>query len=259
MTKKLFLVMLVLLSILLITMAYILNKNKGIQPAQKSETKQPQEKKPETKPKVESEESNKQVTADTKTASSLTYIVNKKHPLPAEYEPNDLVRVPVKTNGTPWALRKETSDQLVKLFKAAEKDGIYLRLGSGYRSYSYQKQLYNSYARQNGKEASDKFSARAGYSEHQTGLAADILGADVNYDFSQRFETQKEAIWLKKHAPNYGFVLRFIKGKESITGYMFEPWHYRYIGTNLAKKVQQAGNDVTLEEYFNVEGGNYKN
>ncbi|QRG86725.1 M15 family metallopeptidase [Bulleidia sp. zg-1006] len=243
MTKKLFITTLVSLVVLLLGIVYILNKNKDIKPnVEQSQVEKTQIEK-----------------VDTTTASSLTFIVNKKHPLPENYEPKDLVRVPVKTNGTPWMMRKEASDQLVKLFKAAEKDGIQLRLGSGYRSYSYQKQLYNAYVQRKGKAASDTFSARAGHSEHQTGLAADILGADTRYDFTQNFESQKEAIWLKKHAHEYGFVLRFIKGKEEITGYMFEPWHFRYLGIEVAKKVQQAGTDITLEEYFKVEGGSYPN
>ncbi len=253
MTKKLFLLMIALLIILLIMISRILWQNRNVEISLKKESTVV---KKDSSPIVNKKEAT-EIKYDTSTASSLTFVVNKKHPLPADYVPSDLVKIPVSTNGKIEKLRKEAADQLILLFQAAKQAGLRLRLGSGYRSYSYQVSLYNAYCQQIGQSETDKVSARPGYSEHQTGLAADILGADVNFDFSKRFETQKEAIWLKKHAAEYGFVLRFIKGKEKITGYSFEPWHFRYLGKEVAQKIVKQGEDVTLEEFFHVEGGDY--
>lgn len=250
MTKKLMAIMIVLLAILIAMMSTILWKNKDVhqeehkqvEPSTTTESKQPV---------VEKK------TYDTITPSSLTFIVNKKHPLKEEYEPSDLVKVSVPTNGKEIQLRKEANDQLDQLFQAAKEAGFSLRLGSGYRSYSYQKSLYSSYAQKIGKAETDKVSARPGYSEHQLGLAVDILGQDSTFDFSRKFETQPEAIWLKEHAPEYGFILRYPKGKESTTGYNFEPWHFRYLGKEIVKEIHDKSKELTLEEFFEVEGGDY--
>lgn len=115
---------------------------------------------------------------------------------------------------------------------------------SGFRSYTVQKNLYNSYVRRDGAENADRYSARPGHSEHQTGLAFDINYAD------DRFKGTPEASWLAENAYKYGFILRYPEGKEPITGYMFEPWHYRYVGVENAAKIYASG--LTLEEYFGI-------
>lgn len=120
---------------------------------------------------------------------------------------------------------------------------------SGFRSYATQAQLYQSYVNQEGQAAADRYSARPGYSEHQTGLAFDVIGTD-----GQLVEDSSAAQWLLEHAPDYGFVVRYPRGKESVTGYMHEEWHLRYIGKE-AKDIATSG--LTLEEYYGFDGGDY--
>ena len=115
---------------------------------------------------------------------------------------------------------------------------------SGYRSYDYQAQLYNGYVARDGKEAADRYSAQPGKSEHQTGLAFDVGSIDNNYG-----ETAAGR-WLAAHCADYGFILRYPPGKEHITGYMYEPWHIRYVGASTARAIMSSG--LTLEEYLGV-------
>ena len=128
---------------------------------------------------------------------------------------------------------------------AAKKDGYSLTIVSGFRSYSYQGQLYNNYVARDGKAAADTYSARPGHSEHQTGLAMDINNA------SSSFNNTPEAKWIAENCYKYGFILRYPKGKENITGYMYESWHVRYLGKQLAKEVCDSG--LTLEEFLCID------
>lgn len=157
-------------------------------------------------------------------------IVNKTYSIPSTYAPGGLT--------------SDTAAAFSKMQQAAAKDGISLWNASGYRSYSYQGSLYNGYVARDGKAAADRYSARPGYSEHQTGLALDVNGA------SSSFTGSKEAKWLAQHCSEYGFIIRYPEGKESSTGYMYESWHIRYLGTDLAKKVTESGK--SLEEYFGI-------
>lgn len=133
----------------------------------------------------------------------------------------------------------------------AKKDSIYLNAFSTYRSYQYQDQLYSRYVSRDGQEKADIYSARPGFSEHQTGLGFDIGGTDASAYASTRFNNTKEAKWLYENAHKYGFILRYIEGKEPITGYMHESWHYRYVGTEWSTKIHESG--LTLEEYFGLD------
>lgn len=163
-------------------------------------------------------------------------IVNKKHPLPKDYAPME---------------NPEAKQQLQKMIQDMQKEGLNVSNHySGYRSYEYQKNLYESYVNAYGKKEADTFSARAGYSEHQSGLAFDLLSNDGNL-----IETQPEANWIEENAHLYGFIVRYQKGKEEISGYMAEPWHIRYIGEK-ATEIWKL--NVTLEEYLGVEGGGYE-
>lgn len=127
---------------------------------------------------------------------------------------------------------------------AAKAEGISLRSVSPYRSYSTQQSTYNGWVAKSGKAKADTYSARPGYSEHQTGLAVDINCASQKANF----QNTKEYAWLIKNCYKYGFILRYPKGKEYITGYVYEPWHYRYIGVEHATKVHNLG--ITYEEYY---------
>ena len=169
------------------------------------------------------------------TIDGITYvdgvvIANKSYPLPKDYDPG---------------FSEEAQAAFDKLSADAYNDGIYLFICSGYRSYEMQDELYNSYVADWGKKKADTFSARPGYSEHQTGFAMDIN------DASDSFIGTPEAEWLEKHCTDYGFIIRYKKDKESITGYKYEPWHIRYLGVKLAKKVEKSG--LCLEEYFGID------
>ena len=128
----------------------------------------------------------------------------------------------------------------------AASQGISLSIISGFRSYSRQSTLYNNYVNRDGKAAADTYSARAGHSEHQTGLAADINS------LYQSFIDTPEGKWLNNNCHKYGFIIRYPKGKESITGYIYEPWHIRYVGVDIATSLYNGGNWISLEEYLGI-------
>ena len=166
-------------------------------------------------------------------------IANKTYALPSNYVPN---LVPI---GNYQYLDPNAAAAFQKMQQAAALEGISLFVCSGYRSYSTQQYLYNSYAARDGYAAADRYSARPGYSEHQTGLAADINMA------SSYFDNTPEAKWLAKHCSDYGFIIRYKKGKESSTGYMPESWHIRYLGNvKLCKQIEASG--LSLEEYLGI-------
>ena len=158
-------------------------------------------------------------------------IVNKTYSMPASYDPG--------------ALDPTCNEWFNKLQNGAAKDGINIYPSSGYRSYSYQQNLYNDYAAKDGVEKADTYSARPGHSEHQTGLAI-----DVNI-VNDAFIGTPEAKWIEEHCWEYGFILRYPRGKQAITGYKYEPWHIRYVGSETSKKIHDAGG-ITLEEYFGL-------
>lgn len=138
-------------------------------------------------------------------------------------------------------------DAFIKMADAAKSDGVALILSSGFRSYDEQEKTYASMENTKGREYADKYAARPGASEHETGLALDIL-SNGKYIYTDSFRESPAYEWLDKHASEYGFILRYPEGKEHITGYNPESWHYRYIGEELAKKVKSEG--ITYDEYF---------
>lgn len=162
-------------------------------------------------------------------------IVNKKHALSQSYGYGE----------DPTAL---TAFQ--ELLAAMRAEGLAVSDAySGFRSYDTQAGLYNNYVARDGQAEADRYSARPGHSEHQTGLAFDVMDSSGNL-----LEEPVASQWLLDHAHDYGFIVRYLDGKEDITGYMPEPWHIRYIGDEAADIVQSG---LTLEEYFNVPGGDY--
>lgn len=160
-------------------------------------------------------------------------IVNKKYKLSRFYRPGDIFL--------------EVKKAFEKMQIDAYKRGVLLLIVSGFRSYDYQMLLYNRYKKEDPLNV-DKYSAKPGHSEHQTGLAIDI----VNTESKNIKKFKKEFEWLNKNAYKYGFVLRYPENKEIITGYKYEPWHYRYVGKNLAIILYNKGKWLTLEEYFNL-------
>ena len=188
-------------------------------------------------------------TVDTTTLSSIQKITNKSHPIDSGYVPVDLTVVNVNSNGTQY-LRQEAASELAKMFAAAHKDGIDLYLVSGYRSYAQQLALYNTYVNTDGKALADSYDAIPGACEHQLGLAVDLSDDNRDHDIDNSFESTAAYQWLLKHSYEYGYILRFPRGKESITGIAYNPWSFRYIGVEEAKKVYDSG--LTLEEYYKV-------
>jgi D-alanyl-D-alanine carboxypeptidase len=183
--------------------------------------------------------------------SSYDAVINKVRSLPSNYVPSDLVTVEVPTclpNPEIRQLRRVASEALSEMFKAGLDDDVELVARSGYRSYATQVALYNGYVSKYGQEYADKYSARPGTSEHQTGLAMDITAESVSLQLDDDFGKTKEGQWLAQNAYRFGFIIRYPEGMENITGYFYEPWHVRYLGVNLATNVYNSG--LTLEEYF---------
>lgn len=188
--------------------------------------------------------------------NSLLVVANKAHKLPEGYEPSDLVDANAYGGrGTiaPY-MRQEAAEALGQMTSAAQEDGVYLMFSSAYRSESYQSQLYYGYVNSYGVERADRISARPGYSDHQTGLALDFI-ENGPADLRTEFEDTASGKWLKDHAHEYGFIMRYPKDKETITGYNYEPWHFRYIGVDYATAIYNVDPFYSFEEYFDVEGG----
>lgn len=190
---------------------------------------------------------------DTKKADiSKNYLVNvnKYYQLGADYVPEDLVAIdPVF--GFPGKIRKPAYAAYQTMLKEAQSVGLNFEIISAYRSYQRQVELFQAYSGIDGESKADTYSARPGFSDHQTGLAIDVMKSGYDFD---TFYASKEAEWLAKNAPNYGFIVRYPKDKETVTGYTYEPWHLRYIGKQAAKEIAKTG--LCFDEYyrFYVEG-----
>ena len=173
-------------------------------------------------------------------------LVNKYNYLKQDYIPEDLVSVTGIYARDSAKLGKVAYDNFVKMADAAREEDLTIKVTTGYRSYSFQSTLYNNYVKADGVKNADTYSARPGFSEHQLGYSADLTNAkNVSFD---NFENTKEYKWLQDNAYKYGFIMRFPKGKEYITGYQFESWHYRYVGEKIATYIHE--NDITYEEYY---------
>lgn len=156
-------------------------------------------------------------------------IANKTYTLPRSYAPG---------------IQPDAYDAFLEMQSAAEQDGISLYIVSGYRSYDDQEAIYASYVNDDGRDAADTYSSRPGHSDHQTGYTFDLNSLD------QDFEYTPEGIWLAEHCAEFGFIIRYPKGKDAYTGYMFEPWHVRYIGRERAEAITDSG--LSLEEYYGI-------
>ena len=182
-----------------------------------------------------------------KTDTSLKelMLVNKFYHLEKKYIPNDITDIKNTYAYDDNSTTKEVLDAFIDMWRAAKDEDLSLIVTSSYRSYLDQETIWESYANRNGEKWADSFAARPGYSEHQTGLALDIVTYNSTMD---NFDDSLESKWLKKNAYKYGFILRYPKGKENITGYDYEPWHYRYVGTEVAKKIHKL--NITFDEYY---------
>lgn len=179
-------------------------------------------------------------------SKEMLTLVNKYYYLDKSYVPDDLDNVSGIYARDIAKLKKIAKENFIKMADDARKEGLTLKITTGYRSYDFQSTLYNNYVKKDGVKDADTYSARPGYSEHQLGYSADITNKEL-VSFRE-FENTKEYEWLLKNAYKYGFILRYPKDKEYITGYMFESWHFRYVGLDVAKYIYE--NDITYEEYY---------
>lgn len=195
------------------------------------------------------ESSGKQVVTN---AEAMTVVVNKQRSLPDGYEPKDLVEpnVPFSFDEPHEKryMRKEAAEALEEMFVAATAEGIELRAVSGYRSYARQKSIYENNVRTKGESEANRVSAVPGTSEHQTGLTIDVSSPSAGNALEQSFGETEEGQWLARRASDFGFIIRYPEGAEHITGYIYEPWHIRYVGKDLSEDIADSG--LTLEEYF---------
>jgi D-alanyl-D-alanine carboxypeptidase len=177
-------------------------------------------------------------------------VVNKKHKLPSNYAPYDLVAIPG------GYLRSDAAKAFELISANAAQHGFTIITISSYRSYQTQASTYNGYVARDGQALADTYSARPGFSEHQTGLAVDIGIAGGNCSLQDCFGDTPVGRWFAENAVNYGFIIRYPKGKEAITGYQYEPWHLRFLNNDVASAVVKSGK--TLDEFYTVPAGGYQ-
>ena len=182
---------------------------------------------------------------DADTSQGLLTLVNKYYKLLESYKPDDIVPISIQYAYANHSIKQEVYDHYKEMWNAAKSEELTLIVTSSYRDFAFQTSLYNSYKDNNGEEWADSVSARPGHSEHQLGLALDIVTYNSTMD---NFDKTEEFKWLVKNSYKYGFILRYPKDKEYITGYSYEPWHYRYVGKDTAKKVYDSG--LTYDEYY---------
>lgn len=185
--------------------------------------------------------------------TSVWRLVNKTYGLSPEDVPQQLrtvkvPHIPSISDDHQLQMQSEAADHLEYLFDAAADEEIVLYAASGFRSYDTQAQIYHQYVSDYGEVEASRFSALPGHSEHQTGLAMDVTSQSVQYELTRDFFDTVEGKWVADNAHRFGFVIRYPEGKEAITGYMYEPWHLRYLGQTLAQTLYD--HQLTYEEYL---------
>lgn len=180
---------------------------------------------------------------------NLLVLVNKLYTVSKNYYPTDMVAVDgsLSTNQGLY-FKREAYEAYLDMLAAAQSEGLTFKICSAYRSYELQTSLYNNSLAQNGAAFTNTRSAYPGRSEHHTGWAVDITSKSMGYGLSQNFINYPEGLWINNHCSEYGFIIRYPKGKTNITGYDYEPWHLRYVGVEAAKEITSRG--ITLEEYL---------
>ncbi|MCI7551868.1 MAG: M15 family metallopeptidase [Actinomycetaceae bacterium] len=191
-------------------------------------------------------------TLDFEDPSSITALINKTNPVPEDFVPQKLV--PLEDYGTPMygtenLMRPEAAEALGKMHEAATAAGSEFLAYSAYRSIAVQDMLYRQYSAQTNQETTDTFSARPRHSEHHTGLAVDVQDAAAGCQSQTCFQDTASGKWLAEHSWEYGFILRYPQDSAGVTGYKFEPWHFRYIGVDTARAYHDSG-ATTYEEFL---------
>ena len=188
---------------------------------------------------------------DTKEVTNLNSfdkLVSKEYYLPSDYEPSNLVELPLKYAARDVFIEGNAADHFKAMMDDMLEEDLRAYATNAYRSYDYQKTIYNQYVIKHGQEKADTFAARAGHSEHQTGLTLDITAVDMEGILD--YEETPEYKWMDQNAHLYGFIQSYKKGKTSITGYQAESWHWRYLGVELATKVKKS--NLTYNEYYEL-------
>lgn len=219
------------------------------EPSVSEKPKDPASEKPSVSEKPATNKTSKGFTIETR--DGVTYIdghllVNKTYPLPKEYVPSNTHKAVGNNSICQDCIIEEAYTAYTKMKNDASALGLNIWIASGYRSYSYQNALYTGYVKRSGKEAADTYSARAGHSEHQSGYAFDLNSV------TDAFANTKEGKWINENCYKYGFIIRYPKGKDDETGYKYESWHLRYVGIDLATKLYNAGDWITMETYFGI-------
>lgn len=178
-------------------------------------------------------------TSPAKDINKITMLVNKYHYVDKNYTPTNLIKV------NNMYINKEAYEAFLNMKNDIEKENMTIRIISAYRSFNYQENLYNNYLKKDDKAFVDTYSARPGYSEHHTGLAIDIDNNKLDFN---KFYMTKEFVWMNENSYKYGFIIRYPKDKEYITGYTYEPWHFRYVGIEIATYIKK--HNSTYEEYY---------
>ncbi len=173
-------------------------------------------------------------------------LVNKYYALDKDFAFDDLVDVSIQHCYGKQKVREEVYDKFKQMFNDAKKENLTIIINSSYRTYDYQENLWNNYARTHDEAWADSYAARAGHSEHQTGLTIDVTTYGVKEQ--EDFENTDEFTWMSENAHKYGFILRYPKDEENITGYSYESWHYRYVGVDIATKIHEE--NITFDEYY---------
>ncbi len=180
----------------------------------------------------------------TDTSKGILMLINKYYALDNKYTPSNIVTMSLNYSYDGNSITKDVYTNFISMCKAAKLEGYTLVANASYRNYIDQKNIYDELVNNNGQDAADSFAARPGHSEHQTGLALDIaaLGKSANFEQSEEYQ------WLLDNAYKYGFILRYPDKSEYLTGYKFEPWHYRYVGKDVASELKTLG--ITFDEYY---------
>ena len=180
-------------------------------------------------------------------------LVNKTHPLPEDYVPQglkDIKYYAADRSASSRYMVGDAADNFHLLVEAAAEEGHKIVMTTAYRSYGFQTTLWNNYVAKHGEAKANTFSARPGQSEHQAGLCTDVSSPSVDYQLTTKYGSTPEGQWLAEHAHEYGFIIRYLEGKEDITGYQYEPWHIRYVGKEAAAYIYQE--QITFEEYLGI-------
>ncbi|MCB2412169.1 M15 family metallopeptidase [Demequina sp. TTPB684] len=192
------------------------------------------------------------VAHDYTSASSITVVVTKRRPLsPLSYVPAELVTLSGVPGGADQQMQAEAADAMTEMSAAATEAGVPFRINTAYRDFEFQQYLYQREVRESGVATADRLVARPGHSEHQTGLAADLYDTPANL-LRASFGASGAGTWIREHAHEYGFIVSYPDGAQAVTGYVYEPWHVRYVGKEVAMDMHESG-VATLQEYFGVE------